>query len=108
PQISSELKVVAVRALRNKGLDKFNELQVELIEKRRNKEITHAEAQYEVENYWVGALRSAVRDGDVEFGSLMAGQSIGLVDKIRPLKDALDFLVRGAQKELDRIASKFP
>ncbi|NOR15539.1 MAG: hypothetical protein GQ544_07535 [Candidatus Aminicenantes bacterium] len=108
PQISSELKVVAVRALRNKGLDKFNELQVELIEKRRNKEITHEEAQYEVENYWVGALRSAVQDGDVEFGSLMAGQSIGLVDKIRPLEDALDFLINGAQKELDRIASKFP
>jgi len=107
PQISSELKVVAVRALRNKGMEKFNELQVELIEKRRNKEITHAEAQYEVENYWVGALRKAVKDGDVEFGSLMAGQSIGLVNRVLPLNDALEFLMQGAQKELDRTASKF-
>lgn len=107
PQISSELRVVAVRALRNKGLERFNELQVELIEKRRNHQISHEEAQYEVENYWVGALRKAVQDGDVDYGSLMAGQSIGLVDKVRPLKESLDLLVQGAQQELDRIASKF-
>jgi len=107
PQISSELKVVAVRALRNKGMDKFNELQVELIKKRRNKEITHSQAQYEVENYWVGALRKAVKDGDVEFGSLMAGQSIGLVDKVLPLKDSLEFLMSGAQQELESLALRF-
>lgn len=106
PQISSDLKVVAVRALRNKGLESFNRLQVELIEKRKKKTISHKEAQYQVENFWAGALRQAVVEGDVENGSVMAGQSIGLVDRIRPLSDALDFLVLGAQKELERVSQR--
>jgi len=107
PQISSDLRVVAVRALRNRGLDAFNELQVKLINRRKNKEITQAEAQYEVEKYWVGALRKAVADGDVEFGSLMAGQSVGLVDRIWPLKEALAYLVQDAEKELNRLSQIF-
>lgn len=107
PQISSDLKVVAVRALRNKGLEAFNKLQVELIEKRKKKLISHEEAQYQVENFWVGALRQAVQDGDVENGSVMAGQSIGLVDKVRPLSEALEFLVKGAEAELGKVSQKF-
>ena len=38
-----------------------------------------AEAQLEIEHYWAGALRRAVIDGDVEHGSVMAGQSVGMV-----------------------------
>jgi enoyl-[acyl-carrier protein] reductase II len=106
PQISSQLKVVAVRALRNKGMEKFGELQIELVEKRRKKAISHAEAQHEVETFWMGALRKGVQDGDVEYGSLMAGQSIGLVDKVRPLKDALVYLIEEAEEELDRVRQK--
>jgi enoyl-[acyl-carrier protein] reductase II len=103
PQVGSELRVVSVRALRNKGLDKFAELQIELIQKRRRREISHEEAQYQVENFWVGALRRAVQEGDVEFGSLMAGQSVGLVDKVRPLREALASLVGEAEEEWQRL-----
>lgn len=103
PQIGSELRVVSVRALRNKGLDKFAELQIELIQKRRHREISHEEAQYQVENFWVGALRRAVQEGDVEYGSLMAGQSVGLVNKVRPLKEALTHLVGEAEEEWQRL-----
>jgi len=103
PQIGSELKVVAVRALRNKGFEEFSNLQVELIQKRKKKEISHTEAQYQVENYWVGALRRAVQEGDVEFGSLMAGQSAGLVNRIKPLKEVLADLIKEAEAELKRI-----
>jgi enoyl-[acyl-carrier protein] reductase II len=106
PQIGSELKVVAVRALRNKGFDEFSNLQVDLIQKRKKKEISHTEAQYQVENYWVGALRRAVQEGDVEFGSLMAGQSAGLVSQIKPLKKVLDDLISEAETELKRIKGK--
>ncbi len=106
PQISSELRVVAVRALRNKGLDEFNQLQMDLIARRKAREISQAQAQDEVENFWVGALRKAVQDGDVEFGSVMAGQSIGLVDRIQPLEQALAGLVRDTREELARVAEK--
>lgn len=106
PQIGSDLKVVAVRALKNKGHDRFSDLQVELLQKRRSSEISQAQAQFEVENYWVGALRRAVLEGDVDFGSVMAGQSAGLVDRVRPLSEALAFLVQGAEQELGAVMEK--
>lgn len=106
PQIGSELRIVAVRALKNKGHDEFSDLQMDLLQKRRKNEISHAEAQFEVEKFWMGALRKAVKDGDVDFGSVMAGQSVGLMDKVRPLKDALDLLIKEADLELSHIRKK--
>ena len=106
PQIGSELRVVAVRALRNKGHDQFSDLQMDLIQKQRNSEMTQGEAQYEVEKYWMGALRRAVQDGDVEYGSVMAGQSVGLVNRELPLKDALASLITEAEQELKTIRQK--
>ena len=106
PQIGSELRVVAVRALRNKGHDEFSDLQMDLIQKRKNNEISHADAQYEVEKFWMGALRKAVEEGDVDYGSLMSGQSVGLMDKILPLKEALSILIEEAEQELIHIRER--
>lgn len=106
PQIGSELRVIAVRALKNRGFERFSNLQIELIQKRKRKEISHIDAQYQVENYWEGALRRAVKEGDVEYGSLMAGQSVGLIDQVRPLKDALADLIKEAEEELERVKEK--
>ena len=103
PQIGSELKVVAVRALRNKGHDRFADLQMDLIRQRREGAISQAEAQAQVEGYWVGALRRAVEDGDMDYGSVMAGQSAGLVDRVRPLGQALAYLKEGAEQEIERV-----
>ena len=44
-----------------------------------------AEAQIEIEKYWAGALRRAVIDGDVDNGSVMAGQSVGMVTREEPV-----------------------
>lgn len=99
PQVGSELKVISVRALRNKGLEIFTDLQIELIQKRKKKEISHEEAQYLIENFWVGALRRAVEEGDIETGSVMAGQSVGLVSKVRPLREALSNLIEEIEAE---------
>lgn len=41
----------------------------------------------ELEKYTLGSLRKAVFDGNVEEGSLMAGQDCGQLKEIRPLKD---------------------
>lgn len=40
----------------------------------------------ELEQMTLGALRKAVVEGDVMYGSVMAGQSAGLVKKKRPVR----------------------
>ena len=103
PAVGSDLHVVPVRAIRNRGTDDFADLQVELLMQRRRGEISQSEAQGRVEEYWMGALRRAVQEGDVERGSLMAGQSVGLADRVQPLGEIIGELVADAQEELDRI-----
>jgi enoyl-[acyl-carrier protein] reductase II len=103
PQIGSDLHVVAVRALRNKGMDRFAELQMHLIKARKEGRITQEEAQFEVERYWVGALKRAAIEGDIHFGSLMAGQSVGLATEVKPLKKMLADFVADAETELKKI-----
>jgi enoyl-[acyl-carrier protein] reductase II len=101
PGVGSELSVVAVRALRNKGMSDFSDLQMELILKKRSGEITRKDAQFEVEKFWMGALRNAVKDGDIERGSLMAGQSVGLVNSVQTLQQLYDEMIHDAGNALD-------
>lgn len=103
PQYDSTLPVVGVRAIKNKGTQEFGKLQLELIQKLRNNEISRKDAQFEVETYWVGALRQAVQNGDLEHGSLMAGQSVGLVEEVKTVKATIDDLVNEADKEFTRV-----
>jgi enoyl-[acyl-carrier protein] reductase II len=97
---------VAVRALRNKGMEDFADLQMELIQRRRLNKISQEEAQFEVEKFWVGALRRAVQDGDVTRGSLMAGQSVGLANRIQPLKEVIEEMIKEAEEELEKIQKR--
>ncbi len=106
PAVSSDLHVVPVRAIRNKGTEEFADLQVDLLLKRRRGQISRAEALRQVEEYWMGALRRAAVDGDVQRGSLMAGQSVGLANRIQPLGEIVQELVVDAQRELDRVQKK--
>ncbi|MGC8765169.1 MAG: NAD(P)H-dependent flavin oxidoreductase [Brevinematia bacterium] len=103
PQYDQRLHVVAVRALKNKAMEEFGKLQLELLKKMESGEITHEQAQFEIERFWVGGLRKAVVEGDVEYGSVMAGQSVELVDKIQPMREIIAELVNDAEKELERI-----
>ena len=54
-------------------------IQHEVIDRFRSGEMDQKAAQLEIEHFWAGALRKAVIDGDVENGSVMAGQSVGMV-----------------------------
>jgi enoyl-[acyl-carrier protein] reductase II len=94
---------VAVRAIKNRGTDEFGKLQLELLQRLEREELSREKAQYEVEKYWVGALRRAVVEGDIDYGSLMAGQSVGLVREIRPMKEVIEQLVTDAETELERV-----
>jgi len=108
PQYSAKLPVVSVRALNNHAMTHFGELQLELLQQLKAGTIGRQEAQYKVEEYWVGSLRNAAVDGDVEHGSLMAGQSVGMLQKVQPLRDILQELVDEADRALTDVRSRLP
>jgi enoyl-[acyl-carrier protein] reductase II len=99
-QIDPRLPVIPVRALKNKGTEEFTKKQVEVAAMLDRGEIDMDSAQLEIEKYWAGALRRAVIDGDVEFGSVMAGQSVGMVHVERPVVDIIAKLVDEANTAL--------
>lgn len=103
PQYDSKLPVVAVRALKNKGMQKFGALQLRLLRELEAGTIHRQQAQEEVERFWVGALRKAAIDGDIDGGSLMAGQAVGLMDKIMPIGDMICELLTDANNELNAV-----
>lgn len=100
PQYSAKLPVVSVRALNNHAMSHFGEIQMDLLEQLREGTLNRAEAQYKVEEYWIGSLRNAAVEGDVEHGSLMAGQSVGMLNKVQPLRNILQDLVDEADQGL--------
>ncbi len=99
-QIDPRFPVIPVRALINEGTKRFMEKQREVIEKYDSGDLTMDQAQLEIEHFWAGALRRAVVDGDVENGSLMAGQSVGLVNAEQSTQEIIDELMQQAQTAL--------
>lgn len=103
-QIDPRLPVIPVRALKNAGSELFTAKQREVAQALDEGRVEMAEAQLQIEHYWAGALRRAVIDGDVEHGSLMAGQSVGMVTKEEPVADILDTLMAEAAHALEKRA----
>ena len=101
-QIDPRLPVIPVRALKNAGGDLFTAKQREVAQALDEGRVAMAEAQLQIEHYWAGALRRAVVDGDVEHGSLMAGQSVGMVTKEEPAAAILAHLLDEAEAALAR------
>ncbi|MGQ5700707.1 NAD(P)H-dependent flavin oxidoreductase [Sandaracinobacteroides sp. A072] len=101
-QLDPRLPVIPVRALRNAGSEAFMAKQREMVAKIEAGDVALAEAQLEIEHFWAGALRRAVIDGDVENGSVMAGQSVGMVTAIEPVADIMHSLVTEAEAALAR------
>jgi enoyl-[acyl-carrier protein] reductase II len=92
-QIDPRFPVIPVRALNNEGTRRFMEFQRLVIDRFNLGELDQKEAQLEIEHFWAGALRRAVIEGDVENGSLMAGQSVGMVTHEQPTVEILNDLV---------------
>src|SRR5690606_216849 len=78
-QLDPRFPVIPVRAIANQSTQAFMNHQRQLIEKVDRGEMPLKDAQLEIEHFWAGALRRAVVEGDVENGSVMAGQSVGMV-----------------------------
>jgi enoyl-[acyl-carrier protein] reductase II len=92
-QLDPRFPVIPVRALANKATQRFIEKQRETIDKFERGELTQKEAQLAIEHFWAGALRRAVIDGDVETGSLMAGQSVGMVTREQTTRQIVEELI---------------
>jgi enoyl-[acyl-carrier protein] reductase II len=100
-QIDPRLPVIPVRALKNREMEKFAAKQREVADLLDRGEVEMAEAQLQIEHYWAGALRRAVIDGDVEAGSVMAGQSVGMVNREEPVAAIIQELVDEAAAALE-------
>lgn len=104
-QIDPRLPVIPVRALKNAGGELFTAKQREVAQSLDEGSVAMAEAQLQIEHYWAGALRRAVIDGDVEHGSVMAGQSVGMVTKEEPIADIIASLMTEAASALEKRAA---
>ena len=104
-QIDPRLPVIPVRALKNAGGELFTAKQREVAQLLDEGKVEMLEAQLQIEHYWAGALRRAVIDGDVEHGSLMAGQSVGMVTKEEPVAEIIATLMAEAAHALEKRAA---
>jgi enoyl-[acyl-carrier protein] reductase II len=95
-QLDPRFPVIPVRAIANDASKRFQEAQRTVIDRFNSGQTTQREAQLEIEHFWAGALRRAVIEGDIENGSLMAGQSVGMVTSEQPMTEIFDELVRQA------------
>jgi len=80
-----------VRVIKNKLSKEFD---------RMEKEGASAE---ELEEYGTGKLRLAAKDGDVDFGSVMAGQSAGLVKSIKPAAEIIEDMIYETKEAIDSL-----
>ncbi len=100
-QLDPQFPVIPVRALVNEGTREFMDTQRRVAERYRAGEVEQQDAQLEIEHFWAGALRRAVIDGDVEGGSLMAGQSVGMVTSEQSSAEIIEELVAQAANALN-------
>lgn len=99
-QLDENFPVIPVRALKNEGSQRFIRHQAETLARFQSGELTKEAAQLDIEHFWAGALRRAVMDGDVVNGSLMAGQSVGMVTREQPVAEIITEILAQAEAAL--------
>lgn len=92
-KIDDRFPVIPVRAIENNATKKFMNEQKKLLNLLEENKISLKDAQLSIEHFWAGSLRDAVLDGDINNGSLMAGQSVSLVKKIQPVSEIINELL---------------
>lgn len=99
-QLDERFPVIPVRGLVNEGTKRFLRHQADVRDRFQAGELTKEAAQLEIEHFWAGALRRAVIEGDIEGGSVMAGQSVGMVTSEQPTASIIAELVEQATTAL--------
>ena len=88
-----------VRAIKNKLASAYNQAEKDFLAGKKTQE--------EIEELGAGALRNAVVDGDVDNGSVMAGQIAGLVSKEETCAEILEDIYLGAAKVIQKEAARW-
>ncbi len=101
-QLDERFPVIPVRGLVNEGTKRFLQHQQTTRDRYLSGELSKEAAQLEIEHFWAGALRRAVIEGDVETGSVMAGQSVGMVTAEQSVADIIGELLDQAVGALER------
>ena len=99
-QLDPDFPVIPVRALANAATGRFVQHQAEMVRQVADGRLTREQAQLGIEHFWAGALRRAVIEGDVENGSIMAGQSVGMVTEVQSTAAIIAELVDQARAAL--------
>ena len=60
----------------------------------------------ELDRLGVGKLKAAVRDGDVDYGSVMVGQIAGMITEIRPVADIMQDIVQNIPRVVGELSQK--
>jgi len=81
-----------VRVLKNKLARKFKELE------------ERGASTDEFEELGAGRLKKAVLDGDIEYGSVMAGQIAALIDDVKPAKEIIEEIMAEAEEVIVKIS----
>jgi len=81
-----------VRSLRNKLTRKYKEMEKSGV------------PQEELEKLGVGSLRAAMVDGDIENGTVMAGQVCAMVSKVQTAREIIMEIIEGAGQVADRLS----
>jgi len=84
-----------VRCIRNKLTRKFEELEA------------RCAPPEELEELGRGRLRAAAVDGDVEYGSVMAGEISGLIKDIKPVKQIIQDIIKEAEELLANLFKRY-
>lgn len=89
--VTGRIGGIPVRAIKNKMTSEYIKKEKEGWDKEQ------------LELFTLGGLRKAVYDGDIESGSLMAGQVIGQVNEIKPVREILDNIYSRYLQELEKL-----
>ncbi len=103
-QFDPRVPVIPVRAIGNEGTRDFVTLQLGLVAQLERGAITPREAGLKLEEFWIGGLKKAAIEGDIERGSIMAGQSVGLVRERKPVDEIIQDILAESGEELGRMS----
>ncbi|ETZ04813.1 NAD(P)H-dependent flavin oxidoreductase [Holospora undulata] len=92
--IDSRLPVIPVRAISNKATENFVILQKSVVKDIEEGTLSLEEGKMKIEQFWSGALYRAVIEGDIEYGSVMAGQSVGMIKSKESCKQVIQTLLK--------------
>ena len=102
-QLDERLPVIPVRAIVNKASSFFLEEQKRVLKLLDNENISLKDAQLKIERFWAGSLKKAIIDGDIQNGSLMAGQSVCMVKKIQSSQEIIFEIIDQSVNQLEKI-----